>query len=54
MAYIFKYSPRPGTPAFDMLDDVSPAEKTLRFLELERVQKRIQNERLEFPYRQSA
>jgi len=44
-AYIFKYSPRPGTPAFDMLDDVSPAEKTLRFLELEKIQKRIQNER---------
>ena len=47
MAYIFKYSPRPGTPAFEMLDDVSPAEKTLRFMELERVQKRIQNNRLQ-------
>ncbi|HEV7701673.1 MAG TPA: tRNA (N6-isopentenyl adenosine(37)-C2)-methylthiotransferase MiaB [Pyrinomonadaceae bacterium] len=45
-AYIFKYSPRPGTPAFDMLDDVSSAEKTLRFLELERVQRQIQTERL--------
>jgi tRNA-2-methylthio-N6-dimethylallyladenosine synthase len=44
-AYIFKYSPRPGTPAFDMPDDVSPAEKTLRFLELEKVQKRIQSQR---------
>jgi tRNA-2-methylthio-N6-dimethylallyladenosine synthase len=44
-AYIFKYSPRPGTPAFDMIDDVSPAEKTLRFLELERMQKHIQSER---------
>jgi tRNA-2-methylthio-N6-dimethylallyladenosine synthase len=43
-AYIFKYSPRPGTPAFEMADDVSPAEKTLRFLELERVQRRIQGE----------
>jgi len=42
MAYIFKYSPRPGTPAFDMPDDVSPAEKTLRFLELESLQKQIQ------------
>ncbi|MBV9241252.1 MAG: tRNA (N6-isopentenyl adenosine(37)-C2)-methylthiotransferase MiaB, partial [Acidobacteria bacterium] len=41
-AYIFKYSPRPGTPAHEMEDDVTPAEKTLRFLELERVQKRIQ------------
>ncbi len=47
MAYIFKYSPRPGTPAFQMRDDVSSAEKTLRFLELERVQKRIQNKRLQ-------
>lgn len=47
MAYIFKYSPRPGTPAFDMPDDVSPAEKTLRFLELENVQKRIQFNRLQ-------
>ncbi len=47
MAYIFKYSPRPGTPAFEMADDVSEAEKTLRFLELENVQKRIQNNRLQ-------
>ena len=44
-AYIFKYSPRPGTPAFDMLDDVTAAEKALRFLELEKVQKQIQFER---------
>ncbi|MFL6375326.1 MAG: tRNA (N6-isopentenyl adenosine(37)-C2)-methylthiotransferase MiaB [Pyrinomonadaceae bacterium] len=44
-AYIFKYSPRPGTPAFEMRDDVTPAEKTLRFLELEKVQKRIQAKR---------
>lgn len=35
-AYIFKYSPRPGTPAFQMEDDVSQAEKTKRFLELEK------------------
>jgi tRNA-2-methylthio-N6-dimethylallyladenosine synthase len=47
MAYIFKYSPRPGTPAFDMTDDVSPAEKTLRFLELEKTQKTIQQSRLQ-------
>jgi tRNA-2-methylthio-N6-dimethylallyladenosine synthase len=46
MAYIFKYSPRPGTPAFEMIDDVSPAEKTLRFLELERAQKDSQAMRL--------
>ncbi|CAN5381967.1 tRNA (N6-isopentenyl adenosine(37)-C2)-methylthiotransferase MiaB [soil metagenome] len=47
MAYIFKYSPRPGTPAFDLADDVSEAEKTLRFLELENAQKRSQNKRLQ-------
>ena len=47
MAYIFKYSPRPETPAFEMDDDVSPAEKTLRFLELERTQKAIQNRGLQ-------
>jgi tRNA-2-methylthio-N6-dimethylallyladenosine synthase len=44
-AYIFKYSPRPGTPAFDMKDDVSEDEKTERFLELETVQRRTQAER---------
>lgn len=46
-AYIFKYSPRPGTPAFEMADDVVPEEKTRRFRELESVQRRTQNERLE-------
>ncbi|MGD9561139.1 MAG: tRNA (N6-isopentenyl adenosine(37)-C2)-methylthiotransferase MiaB [Pyrinomonadaceae bacterium] len=46
-AYIFKYSPRPGTPAFEMKDDVPPAEKTRRFRELEAVQRRTQNERLQ-------
>lgn len=45
-AYIFRYSPRPGTPAFEMEDDVSDAEKTLRFLELEKAQKASQNRRL--------
>ena len=45
-AYIFKYSPRFGTPAYSMKDDVSPAEKTARFLELEKVQKRLQSESL--------
>src|SRR5207247_11051720 len=34
-AYIFKYSPRPGTPAHDMKDDVPAAEKSRRFLDLE-------------------
>ncbi len=46
-AYIFRYSPRPGTPAFEMADDVTRDEKTRRFIELERIQKRIQNERLQ-------
>lgn len=45
--YIFKYSPRPGTPAADMEDDVPPEEKTRRFLELERVMKAHQAESLE-------
>ncbi|MBL8181237.1 MAG: tRNA (N6-isopentenyl adenosine(37)-C2)-methylthiotransferase MiaB [Blastocatellia bacterium] len=45
-AYIFRYSPRPGTPAFEMEDDVTDAEKTLRFLELEKEQKASQNRRL--------
>ena len=52
-AYIFKYSPRPGTPAFDMVDDVSHAQKTRRFLELEAVQKRRQGERLKRYLRRS-
>ena len=34
-AYIFKYSPRFGTPAFEMIDDVTLEEKTSRFLEFE-------------------
>ncbi|MGC2235845.1 MAG: tRNA (N6-isopentenyl adenosine(37)-C2)-methylthiotransferase MiaB [Pyrinomonadaceae bacterium] len=42
-AYIFKYSPRPGTPAFEMDDSVSLKEKTERFLALETVQKDNQN-----------
>ena len=46
-AYIFKYSPRPGTPAFEMDDDVALGEKKLRFLELEKVQKSSQNTRLQ-------
>ncbi|MDQ2746266.1 MAG: tRNA (N6-isopentenyl adenosine(37)-C2)-methylthiotransferase MiaB [Acidobacteriota bacterium] len=36
-AYYFKYSPRPGTPAFDLPDDISPAEKTERFLRLDKL-----------------
>lgn len=41
-AYIFKYSPRPGTPSFEMSDDVSLEEKTSRFLELENIQRHNQ------------
>jgi tRNA-2-methylthio-N6-dimethylallyladenosine synthase len=44
--YVFKYSPRPGTPAFQMEDDVTPEEKTRRFLVLEQVMKRSQGESL--------
>lgn len=47
MAYMFKYSARPETPAYSMLDDVSSAEKTLRFLQLENAQKDIQHSRLQ-------
>jgi len=47
MAYIFKYSPRPGTPAYEMQDNVSPAEKTLRFMELEKAQKQLQHSNLQ-------
>ena len=40
--YIFKYSPRPGTPAYEMEDDVPAEEKGRRFLELEAVMKESQ------------
>ena len=39
-AYIFKYSPRPGTPAAELEDDVSLDEKRRRFLELEKIQRK--------------
>lgn len=42
--YIFKYSPRPGTPAFTLKDDVSTEEKKARFVELDKRQKSIQQE----------
>jgi len=45
-AYIFKYSPRFGTPSYKMADDVSPEEKSARFAELEKVQRRLQAESL--------
>lgn len=41
-AYVFRYSPRPGTPAFEMDDNVPLAEKTARFLELEKTTKALQ------------
>ena len=40
--YIFKYSKRPTTPAAKLGDDVSHAEKTRRFLQLEQVQREMQ------------
>jgi tRNA-2-methylthio-N6-dimethylallyladenosine synthase len=45
-AYIFKYSPRPGTPAFEMEDNVSPKVKGERFSELEGIQKALQTKNL--------
>jgi tRNA-2-methylthio-N6-dimethylallyladenosine synthase len=42
MAYMFKYSPRPGTPAYALPDDVSTKLKTARFLELEKTIKHSQ------------
>lgn len=45
-AYIFKYSPRPGTPSYEMEDDVSLKEKTARFLELEKIIKQSQSDAL--------
>jgi tRNA-2-methylthio-N6-dimethylallyladenosine synthase len=41
-AYVFRYSPRPGTPAYEMDDDVPLSVKTSRFLELESVLKSSQ------------
>jgi tRNA-2-methylthio-N6-dimethylallyladenosine synthase len=40
--YIFKYSKRRGTPAADFEDSASESEKSVRFLELENVQRRCQ------------
>ena len=42
MAYMFKYSPRPGTPSYELPDDVSAKAKTERFLELEQTIKASQ------------
>lgn len=45
-AYIFKYSPRFGTPAYDLEDDVSAAEKKDRFLKLEEITRENQKNAL--------
>ena len=45
-AYIFKYSPRFGTPAAEMQDTLTDVEKTNRFIALENVQKRNQTKSL--------
>ena len=42
--YIFKYSPRRGTPASRLPDSVSAEEKSRRFIALESLQKAIQGE----------
>jgi tRNA-2-methylthio-N6-dimethylallyladenosine synthase len=41
--YIFKYSQRPGTPAARLDDDVPHDVKKARFMELENLQRQIQN-----------
>jgi tRNA-2-methylthio-N6-dimethylallyladenosine synthase len=41
--YIFKYSKRRGTPAANFTETVSETEKTARFLELEKVQRKAQD-----------
>jgi len=41
--YIFKYSPRPKTPAAAYPDSIPEEVKTERFLKLEELQRRIQN-----------
>lgn len=43
-SFIFKYSPRAGTPAAEMIDDVGFEDKTRRFLELEKAQRSIQKQ----------
>lgn len=43
--YIFKYSPRPKTPAATYTDSVSEEVKTDRFLRLQELQQRVQKQR---------
>ena len=46
-SYIFKYSPRQGTPAYSITDNVSNDEKTRRFLSLEKLQRIYQQQSLQ-------
>jgi tRNA-2-methylthio-N6-dimethylallyladenosine synthase len=46
-AYLFKYSSRPGTPAGEMDETVSENQKTKRFLELEKLQRKQQARRFD-------
>ena len=43
--YIFKYSPRPNTPAAAYTDSIPEEVKTERFLKLQELQKRVQQQR---------
>ena len=43
--YIFKYSPRPNTPAAAYTDSIPEEVKTERFLKLQELQMRIQAQR---------
>jgi len=43
--YIFKYSPRPNTPAAAYTDSIPEEVKTERFLKLQELQRRIQKQR---------
>ena len=43
--YIFKYSPRPNTPAAAYADSIPEEVKTERFLKLQELQRRIQKQR---------
>lgn len=45
--YIFKYSPRPGTPAVAYADSIPEEVKTIRLLKLQELQDRIQKRRYE-------
>jgi len=40
--FSFKYSPRPGTKAFSMKENIGDSEKTIRLIEIQNLQKSIQ------------